>query len=290
MTAQDQKQQELDLLTQKEIDSQWYKTQQVKQGNKKIVQAGTKITNTKVAAATTATERARHDRAVEANYTVGQNIARRRVAATENANVYHLIDAALGGSTSTSPVKIQRKQYLDPSNPLVVAAKAYSGVPSLLGKSAPKNIFHDKQGWYTFNTTTVTPQQFAIESGSSGTPVTKAQDLWDVISNAMPSEAKTPNGRKLILGVINSRLGISGWTPGKTSVAATNAVTTPTVGGAPSGPAAPATATYLAKLPLSSLTDVAMKLGFPGSPKAVSRQHLVDFILAHQGKYNAAAA
>jgi len=176
-----------------------------------------------------------------------------RLKVAEQKNVGSILDAALGGSSSSRPVTITAKHYLVKGDPLYTQAKAYINSGGLVG-TPPHGVYFDKGTgqFYTIDKTSETPQAFAAKNNTSGVAITDPNALYRVLQHALPD---TPKGT--IADAIRLRLGLPHWNPGQ--------------------PANYSTANLMT-MSLSDLTDLAVGMGFPASPQKASKQQLIDFI------------
>jgi hypothetical protein len=227
-----------------------------------------------------------------------------KLAVGEAKNVGSLIDMALGGSTSNKPVTTYVRHYLSASDPKMIQLNRYkmdkAGNFSLNGKAAPfpTGVMYDKATgkFYTQDKVTETPQQFAQQNNMSGTPVTDPNALYRLVMETYPDI--NPN---TAADAVRLRMGIPNWNPGdplkqpaastKTKPKGTGTVVNPTTALYGSGTGGqgqqtynppPSLASKLAGMTLSKLTDYAVNMGYPQSPKAATRGQLLDFIYQHQ--------
>jgi hypothetical protein len=186
--------------------------------------------------------------------------ARIQVQAQKNTN--SLISGVFKGSTSTKPVSITQKHYLNDNDPLAQQAQRYATGGGFLG-TPPKNVFFDPKanngqgGYYTYIKTTETPAQYAQKMGSSGTPMSDPNAIYKFLMSSDPNMDP-----KMAIAAIQLHLGLPKWQPGM--------------------PANYTTAT-LNQMSLPDLTDLAIAYGFPASPRAVGKQRLIDYIQTSLG-------
>jgi len=224
-------------------------------------------------------------------------IAEARNTIAEQKNVNTLLDFATGGSTSNKPTTVTLKHYLTPNDPLWQQAKRYAqGANNILGGKVtpPHGVYWDnaKKAFYTFMKRSETPAQFAMNNGMSGTPMSDPNALYRLITHQYPD--MNPND---VADAIRARLGIPNWQPGQPLVNTPPAKQAPTkvgtqvqpttalgvTGESTYNPHQNTMAAKLAQMPLGKLTDLAVGLGFKPSPRAASKQQLIDFIYHASG-------
>jgi hypothetical protein len=249
------------------------------QGWAKIGQASTKLQQAGIALkikASDLTEKQRHDMAIEGidvnkfiqtrNYQAAQiALGQGRLNAMDTRNMMTFLDGATGGKSSNKPMSIYKRTYLPKNSPLVKQAVAALSPTNFMGKiKMPAGLHMDSKGnWFFTEHVTQTPQAYAESAGASGTPTMDPNVLYAALSSAFPDESP-----QTILNAIRMKTGLPTWKPGQ--------------------PANYSTATLNA-MSLSDLTDLAVAHGFPQSPKAATKQRLIDFIQTAIGMKTGAA-
>lgn len=254
LRALHQKDQELALATGKEIFNEGATTKRLQLSQGQLDLATQRLTaQEKQAAARIGISEQEY--ALRAHqYDVTNAIAKKRLQVQQESNMRSIIDAALGGSNSSKPTTVKIKQVLDPTSPQVVAAQTNLTHP-------PSNVYHDpKTGqWYTYVSKSMTPAQFAQATGMSGTPTTNPQELYNMLSTyAKQSGNWSKSTQTMIVGIINTRLGLNSWHPGKQTSF---------------------TSDELGKMSDSQLRSTADGLGFQAGKQPVTKGRLVNFIL-----------
>jgi hypothetical protein len=197
------------------------------------------------------------------HYAIMDQNATTRLQVQDQSNAMNFIDGLMGGKNSNKPVTVTTKKYLDPTDPLAVAAANYGqGLGGITGKKPPGNVYFDKShgkngAWYTYIKTTMNGNQFASTYGTHGTPITNPNAMYQTIHQAFPDMSG-----KMITNMLKAKLGL----PGDWKLGDPASYTTPD----------------LMNMSLSGLTDLARSFGFPVSPRTVGKQELIDFIHHHQ--------
>lgn len=189
-------------------------------------------------------------------YVQSDALASQRLAVEQQRNSISAINAMLGGSTSDKPITMTTVKYLNASDPLAIAAARYQQGGLLTKAKMPSNVFYDpsRHEWYTYVKQEMTPSQWHLKTGTSGTPVSDPNAIYNALMHMPPGERPS---KQFAISAIQDRLGIPDWKPGQSAT--------------PSH-------VDLVKMSMSDLLHLATQRGFKGDALTTSKQRLIDYI------------